>query len=180
MSAGTKVIINDTAVVGNIGVQRDWKIFKVQKDNENLDSFDYDEQSYEYQYDIMSGLNSKNEIKWANKIFESFNSKIVDEVAQNRTIQGNNWVMNKIIIGQNAVDLALADQIGNYQDFLKKEHPQCRILCHETKSKFEAFVEKVHKYAILMKSINSSDHNINKQQSIKPSNSAVFSLKLIE
>jgi signal peptide peptidase SppA len=124
-SAATEIVAFDTAKLGSIGVVVSHQDRSEQEKRSGVKT------TYIYQGKYKTAGNSSEPLTAEGKAYiqahiDTYYSMFVDAVAQNRSIERDTVIkdvaLGSVFIGQNAVDLNLADSIGNLDDAILLAH----------------------------------------------------------
>ncbi len=79
---------------------------------------------------------------------------MIGDVLQERgqKLKAGDWILSKICYGEKAKQFGLVDGLGSCYEVLKQKHPKAVLQEVYFKSKYDLFVENVHRYAVLFRS----------------------------
>jgi len=150
LAIGDKVYVDNTSLVGSIGVIGAWMGFRRVLDKHDIErrKFTTNENLLESRFDMFDHLKDKDK-EWMRTLLKDTHTKFIKHVENHRDkkikvapeereakiYQADIW------LGKRVVELGLADHLGSYEAVLYKEFPTARIVNVTTKSRMERLRE---------------------------------------
>ncbi|KAM3147128.1 hypothetical protein pb186bvf_000844 [Paramecium bursaria] len=150
LAIGNKIYVDPTSLVGSIGVIGQWSGYKKLLENQgvqvNVHSSNKQKklQNISELIEHLSEQNKENQNKFK-ELLEITHNKFIQHIENHRSYQikipqdqrksiiYHAYVFN----GEKAMELGLADEIGDYQSVLKQLHPDASLLDVHTESKWQ-------------------------------------------
>jgi len=176
LAIGDKVYVDNTSLVGSIGVIGAWMGFRRVLDKHDIErrKFTTNENLLESRFDMFDHLKDKDK-EWMRTLLKDTHTKFIKHVENHRDkkikvapeereakiYQADIW------LGKRVVELGLADHLGSYEAVLYKEFPTARIVNVTTKSRMERLRETFRSVVKITTSSNSSLDSLSKTQKIR-------------